>query len=42
MTPGKVIFLSSYAVVLLGLGHYVVRRLKRSQLTNAAEPTGTD
>jgi len=29
MTPAKIIFLIGYAVVLVGLSHHVVRRLKR-------------
>ena len=35
MTTPKIIFLSSYALVVIGLGHYVVQRLKRHK-----RPTG--
>ena len=31
MTTPKIIFLSVYALVVIGLGHYVVQRLKRHQ-----------
>jgi uncharacterized membrane protein YdjX (TVP38/TMEM64 family) len=42
MTPGRIIFLCVYAAVLIGLGHYVVRRLKRQKFSNASRPNGTD
>lgn len=35
MTTPKIIFLSIYALVVIGLGHYVVRRLKRHQRATA-------
>ncbi len=38
MTTPKIIFLSVYALLLIGLGHYVVRRLKRRKNQREENP----
>lgn len=36
MTTSKVVFLAAYAVVLIGLSHFIYRRVKRRSRANAA------
>jgi hypothetical protein len=42
MTTPKIIFLVVYALLLVGLGHYVVLRLKRRKRKQAAEDATQD